>query len=57
MRSIKGGEIRRCPNCGKAYRVYNMTCVDQSLCPICREKLEREADETERCTYRPRFSK
>jgi len=30
-----GGTTRKCPVCGKPYKVYNMTVADQSACPKC----------------------
>jgi len=29
------GTTRKCPVCGKPYKVYNMTVADQSACPKC----------------------
>lgn len=44
---MKDGSLIRC-SCGKLYRVYMHTVVDQSACPDCLSGLEREYEEQER---------
>lgn len=34
-------QTRKCPICGKPYKVYAMYCGDQSACPACRAEAER----------------
>ena len=35
-------KIARCPKCNTFYRFMGMYCDDHSLCPACRQALEKE---------------
>ena len=35
-------KIARCPKCNTFYRFMGMYCGDHSLCPACRQALEKE---------------
>lgn len=38
-------EIAKCPFCGKLYKIYNYTVVDQSACPKCIKEAEKFKEE------------
>lgn len=40
----EGGQIVRCPYCGRLYRFYSMMVGDQNGCPSCVRKRHDEAD-------------
>ena len=37
-------QIVKCPICGRPYKFYAYYCGDQSVCPKCREEVERQTN-------------
>ncbi len=39
--ALRDGTVKKCPICGEPYRVYMHTAADQSACPECQRKADK----------------